>query len=96
MREALSRHAEETFQELETDRDRKIAERLFKALTDTDRDGRGVRRPVPLREICALTDAGERDVVRVIERFRLPGRSFLMPPSAFRCRATPWSTCPRA
>jgi hypothetical protein len=82
MREALSRHAQETFDELRTERDRVIAERLFKALTDTDRDGRGVRRPVTVREICAVADAEEREVARVVDRFRLPGRSFLMPPAA--------------
>ena len=80
MKEALSRHAEETFQELETDGDRKIAELLFKALTDTDRDGRGVRRPVPIKEVCALSGADQAEVVRVIERFRAAARSFLMPP----------------
>jgi WD40 repeat protein len=76
--EALSRHAESTFQELSAHA-KEIAERLFKALTDTDREGRAVRRPVQVKEICALTGADEAAVVGVIERFRLPGRSFLMP-----------------
>jgi WD40 repeat protein len=82
MKEALSRHAEETFQGLESDGDRKIAEQLFKALTDTDRDGRGVRRPVQIQEVCAIGEAPPSAVMRVVDRFRSPGRSFLMPPPA--------------
>jgi hypothetical protein len=79
MRSALSRHAEEAFSELD-ERGRQIAEKLFKALTDKGADVRGVRRPAPVREICALTGATFRDVANVVEIFRKPGRSFLMPP----------------
>jgi WD40 repeat protein len=78
--ETLSRHAESTYQRLPSDRDRAIAERLFKALTDIDRAGRGIRRPVQVKEVCALAGADEAAVVEVIEHFRLLGRSFLMPP----------------
>jgi hypothetical protein len=54
-----TRNAESTFQKLASDRDREIAELLFKALTDTDREARAVRRPVQVKEICALTAADE-------------------------------------
>ena len=81
MAEALSRHAEETFLELETPERKLIAEKMFKALTDRGSDARGVRSPRRLEEICALTGASQADVISVIDVFRRPGRSFLMPPA---------------
>ena len=87
MKEALSQHAEEAFRELGDENGRQIAERMFKSLTDLGSDARGVRSPRPLEEICALTNAGEPEVVEVIEAFRRPGRSFLMPPASHPLRA---------
>ncbi len=86
MKEALSQHAEEAFRELGDERSRQIAERMFKSLTDLGSDARGVRSPRPLEEICALTDAAEAEVVPVVEAFRRPGRSFLMPPVSHALR----------
>src|SRR5262245_60670599 len=45
MAETLSRHADEAFGSLTTDRDRKIAERLFKCLTERGPDNREIRHP---------------------------------------------------
>ena len=56
MHEALSRHAEEAFGELDA-LGQLIAEKMFKALTDKASDPRGVRRPAPVREICAVAHA---------------------------------------
>lgn len=81
MSQALSQHAEEAFHELDTDRKKEICESLFKALTDRGSDARGIRRPTKLAEICKLANAKPNEVVEVIEVFRMPGRSFLMPPS---------------
>jgi WD40 repeat protein len=78
MAEALSRHADEAFNELPGPR-RKLAERMFKALTEKGEDNREIRRPLTLREIRAITEAGEKEIIAVIETFRLPGRSFLTP-----------------
>jgi energy-coupling factor transporter ATP-binding protein EcfA2 len=80
MAEALSCHAEEAYGELDP-RGREIAALLWKALTDRGTDGRGIRRPAPLAEICALAGASEAEVAAVVERFRQSGRSFLMPPA---------------
>ena len=80
MRSALSRHAEEAYAELDGEQCA-IAERMFKSLTDTGTDPRGVRRPAPLGEISALTGASADEVIRVVEVFRKPGRSFLAPPA---------------
>ncbi|MBC8029521.1 MAG: hypothetical protein H7Z16_05365 [Pyrinomonadaceae bacterium] len=77
---ALSRHADEAYSELPDDHHREVAEKLFKALTEKGPDNREIRRPITLGEICDLTDAGKVEVITVIETFRRPGRSFLMPP----------------
>ena len=85
MHSALSRHAEECFAELDG-RGQAIAEKLFKALTDKGSDSRGVRRPAPVSEICALTGATLDEVTAVVDNFRKPGRSFLMPPAGVPLR----------
>ncbi|MDJ0840710.1 MAG: hypothetical protein QNK37_29635 [Acidobacteriota bacterium] len=81
MTEALSIHAEEAFQEQRTPTNKKCAEKVFKALTEKGLDGRGIRRPTTLGNVCAVTELHEGAVMLVVERFRLPGRSFLMPPA---------------
>lgn len=81
MAEALSRHADEALKELPDDRHRQIAEKLFKGLTEKGEDSREIRRPMTLAEICAVTGASALESKTVIEAFRLPGRSFLMPPA---------------
>jgi energy-coupling factor transporter ATP-binding protein EcfA2 len=86
MKEALSRHAEEAFGELD-ERGRAIAEILFRALTELGADGKGTRRPVRLAEVCALADGDVLEVAAVAERFRQPGRSFLMPPAEIKLRS---------
>jgi energy-coupling factor transporter ATP-binding protein EcfA2 len=83
---ALDAHAEEAYAELsstgmEPSLRQRICEKLFQALTDKATDGRGVRRPSTLGYLCALTEATETEVVEVIELFRQPSRSFLMPPA---------------
>jgi tetratricopeptide (TPR) repeat protein len=82
LRHALSLHAEEAYQETKGDRGRQIAERMFKALTDTYSDPRGVRRPTSVRELADICEASEDEVIEVVEIFRRPGRSFLMPPDS--------------
>ena len=62
-------------------RQQQICEKLFKALTDKATDPRGVRRPTTLGTLCALADATAAEVTEVIDVFRKPSRSFLMPPA---------------
>ena len=80
MAQALDRHAEGAFAELQSDREQGVCERVFKALTDQATDPRGVRRPTRLDVLCALAMATRAEVDTVIEVFRDPERSFLMPP----------------
>jgi WD40 repeat protein/energy-coupling factor transporter ATP-binding protein EcfA2 len=80
MSKALSLHAEEALSDLPDEHHMILAESLFKSLTDHGGKGQGIRRPTMLKEICELADAPIDKVKTVIESFRKPGRSLLMPP----------------
>lgn len=88
MANALSIHADEAYAGLESPRRRIIAEKIFKALTETDEQGRGLRRPATLEWICAAGNFAEQEVKEVIECFREPGRAFLSPPAAVPLQAS--------
>lgn len=81
MENALSQHAEEAYAELKSQKSRTICEKMFKLLTDRGETGRGIRRPAKVKEICQVANASLKDVIKVINIFRQPGRTFLMPPS---------------
>lgn len=76
--QALSQHANESFEELPS-REKEIAEVLFKSITEKSQDNKGMRRPSKLSLIADLADANSDEVIKVVEHFRRPGRSFLMP-----------------
>ena len=78
---AISRHADDVFEKLASDEQRDIAERMFKAISEQDRRGRAIRRPLPFADILAITGAPEDSVTRVVEAFRAPDCCFLMPPA---------------
>jgi energy-coupling factor transporter ATP-binding protein EcfA2 len=80
MVDALSRHAEEAYREVGTEHFQHVTEWVFKALTDTVADPRGIRRPCSVSMLAAIAEAPESDVIRCVELFRRQGRSFLMPP----------------
>jgi len=82
LRQALSLHAEEAYQETSSHQGQQIAERMFKALTDTFSDPRGIRRPMSVRQLSAICEVSEAEVIHIVDMFRRPGRSFLMPPPA--------------
>ncbi|MEI6173805.1 MAG: hypothetical protein WCR01_08630 [Bacteroidota bacterium] len=79
MKEALSFHLEEIFAELGDFKSKHIAEKLFKALTEINKESRGTRRPTQLSEIVTLAEARQDEIIRVIDNFRKPGCAFLMP-----------------
>jgi WD40 repeat protein len=80
MAHALDRHAEKAFAELAGENERRTCEKTFKALTDKGTDARGIRRPTNLASLSLVAGAGEKEVAGVIDVFRKPSRSFLMPP----------------
>jgi len=87
MSEALSRHADEVFESLPDARHRQVAERLFQALTERGSDNRGIRRPTRLRQLGEIGAATENEVTAVIEAFRAPGVTFLMPPAQVKLQS---------
>lgn len=86
MAHALKQHAEEAFGELAEGRPRALAEALFKAITDKVTDARGTRRPTRLDALCEVTGATAAELTPVIDVFRDPSRSFLMPPAGTALR----------
>lgn len=75
---ALSQHANEAFDEL-NDKQKIIAEVVFKTITEKRNDNTAVRRPARIREIAEIGNYSEDEVIEVVDIFRKPGRSLLMP-----------------
>jgi tetratricopeptide (TPR) repeat protein len=81
IRYALSKHADEAYDDATAHGLAATTERVFKALTDTFADVRGVRRPTSVSDLAAITEATQHDILRVVDIFRRDGRCFLMPPA---------------
>ena len=79
MADALSQHADEAYDGLPDDRHRAIARRIFQALSEKGADNREVRRPTSIGKLALVADAPIADIITVVDAFRAPGRSFLMP-----------------
>ena len=75
---ALNKHGESLYEGLPP-RLHPVAEKLFKALTDSGSDNRGIRRPTPLVALPGIVGASAADVAEVVEEFRGTGRSFMTP-----------------
>ena len=80
MADALSRHADEAYAELD-EHEQKIAKRLFQCISEKGPDNREIRRPTRLHDICAIAEAQQDAVIKVIDCFRSHGRTFLVPPA---------------
>jgi tetratricopeptide (TPR) repeat protein len=79
MADALSQHADEAYDGLPDDRHRAIAKRLFQALSEKGADNREARRPTTVGTLLQIVDAPMAAMIRVVDEFRAPGRSFLTP-----------------
>lgn len=78
--EALSRHADEAFFELNEEQ-QQLCEALFKAITEKLTEGDGIRRPGKLQDIALIADVEIEVLVPIINKFREKGRALLMPPA---------------
>lgn len=76
--QALSLHANEAYDELSI-KEKEIAELLFKTITEKNSENLELRRPGKVSQIAELAQVSEEQVIDVVEKFRKPGRSFLMP-----------------
>jgi WD40 repeat protein len=77
---ALSAHADEAFGQLSQPQQR-IAEVMFRSLCEMGADARATRRLVRMDDIASIAETAVAEVDPVVEVFRHPDRSFLMPPS---------------
>ena len=80
MEKALSVHANEIFNELDSNK-KKICERLFKCITEKGIEGRSIRRPTSIKDIALIANANQSDIIEIVEHFRKPGRTLLTPSS---------------
>lgn len=76
---ALSNHADEAWNQLKTDEQRRIAEVMFRRLTERSAEQRDTRRPAPLSEVAAVAGVSCEQVAEVVDAFRRPDRSFVTP-----------------
>jgi WD40 repeat protein len=80
LKEALSRHADEAYGQLD-ETQKAIAETLFRSLCERSAARRDTRRPVRLEDVAAVAGVMPEQVAAVVEVFRRPECSFLMPPA---------------
>lgn len=80
---ALSQHANEAYDELNT-REKEICAVMFRSLTEKTGDSDGIRRPTRLSLIAHIAECSEDEVIKIVETFRRPGRSLLMPPTGIQ------------
>ena len=85
--EALSRHVDEVFEKLDRERQR-IAEVLFRCATERLDNKQDSRRPVEIREVAEVAGVPWQRVAEVVEPFRKPQNSFLLPPAGVRLEET--------
>ncbi len=78
---ALSRHADEAYDELNPG-EKYICEKLFKTITEKGSDNVGIRRPTDISSIIAIVQASEKEIMKIVNVFRAPGRAFLTPPAS--------------
>ncbi|TAG56707.1 MAG: hypothetical protein EAZ27_04395 [Cytophagales bacterium] len=75
---ALSQHANEAFDELNTNQ-KDICGSIFKCITEKSGDSDGIRRPTKVSTIAQIANCSEDEIIEIVEVFRKPGRSLLMP-----------------
>jgi hypothetical protein len=78
MSNAMSLHANEAYEEL-GQRGREICEKLFKTITEKGADNKGLRRPSDVKTIKSIAACTSEELFEVIEKFRIPSRSFITP-----------------
>ncbi len=77
LKEALSRHADQTYAELHTQEKQRVAEIMFRCLADEGPQKQVVRRIATVGEIAQVADTDLQTVIEVAKIFLQPDRSFL-------------------
>lgn len=76
---ALERHASEAWEELREEHERRIAESIFKRLTEKGPDRREIRHPTTLGDLCAIAERSADAILPVLGVFRRMDRCFVLP-----------------
>jgi hypothetical protein len=76
-KEALSRDAQAVLDDM-PEPDRLLAQRIFRALTDTDAANRRIRRPARVSELGRITGADPAGIMAVVEAFHAKRRWFMV------------------
>ncbi len=79
MSHALSNHANEAFNELKSDKQKKLIEQVYKCLTVKTGDNRGIRRPTSIKNLLSITGASFDELSETLLPFRKSGRTFILP-----------------
>jgi len=78
MSDAMSRHANEAYEELDQ-RGKEICEKMFRTITEKGTDNKGIRHPSGVKRLTAIISCTSEELFTVIEKFRIPARSFITP-----------------
>jgi WD40 repeat protein len=78
MKDAMSLHVNEAYEELSL-KGREICEILFKTITEKGPDNKGLRHPTNASVIMAVSGCTIDELSEVVEKFRIPSRSFITP-----------------
>ena len=78
MKNAMSAHANEAYGELDQ-RGKVICEKMFRAITEKGRNNKGIRHPLSVSAIKSIVECTTDELLKVIEKFRIPSRSFITP-----------------
>ncbi len=78
MSDAMSLHANEAYEEL-SPKGREVCEIMFKTITEKGSDNKGLRHPSSVTEIKSIAGCTSEDLFEVVEKFRIPSRSFITP-----------------
>jgi hypothetical protein len=74
---ALSRHGREVLDQLSSEKQCRIAEMLFRALSGGARERRDTRRFVNVQEMAAIAEVETDEIIKVADIFRAPGCNFI-------------------
>jgi len=78
MTDAMSRHANEAFEELSPG-GREICEKIFRTITEKGADNKGIRHPSKAGVIKNIVGCTSDELFEVVEKFRTSSRSFITP-----------------
>ena len=81
MGKALSIHADEIFGTFKKESTKDTATKMFRAITEKGDDNRGIKAPFAPQQLADITNKSIDEVKRVIEPYRQPGVTFIMPPA---------------